>query len=264
MPDRHWEDLPATVRLAIESHIGPVRAARSASTGSVSSLAATLDTDGGRIFCKAIQTSNPLARMHHAEARVNPWLPDIAPRLRWKIEESDWLALGFDHVPGRHADLTPGSIDLPVIADTLTALTQGLTPCPPVRVQAATKRWEGLIAPELVDGETLLHTDVTPFNFLVDTRVHVVDWSMPCRGAAWIDTALMIVRLVRAGHSPADSEEWADQIPAWKQAAPDAVDAFAAALADLWEQRRQESPAPHRGPLAVAARSWASHRGASA
>ncbi|MEV6705006.1 phosphotransferase [Micromonospora wenchangensis] len=230
----------------------------------MSSLAATLDTDGGRIFCKAIQTSNPLARMHHAEARVNPWLPDIAPRLRWKIEESDWLALGFDHVPGRHADLTPGSTDLPVIADTLTALTQGLTPCPPVRVQAATKRWEGRIAPELVDGETLLHTDVTPFNFLVDTRVHVVDWSMPCRGAAWIDTALMIVRLVRAGHSPADSEEWADQIPAWKQAAPDAVDAFAAALADLWEQRRQESPAPHRGPLAVAARSWASYRGASA
>jgi hypothetical protein len=263
MPDRHWKDLPAAVRLVVESHTGPVRAAQSASAGSVSNLAATLEAANGPVFCKAIQTDNPLVRMHRTEARVNSWLPSIAPRMRWRVEESGWLVLGFDHVSGRHADLSPSSADLPIIADTLTALSQGLTPCPPVRVQAATKRWAGRIEPEMVDGNTLIHTDVTPFNFLLGARVHVVDWSMPCRGAAWIDTALMIVRLVRAGHGPADAEEWADQIPPWKQADPHAIDAFAAALADLWEQRRQESRSPHRAPLAVAARSWATYRNCS-
>jgi hypothetical protein len=260
MPDHHWETLPAALRLAIESHTGPVRAARSATAGSVSKFAATLDTATGHLFCKAIPTANPLARMHRTEARLNPWLPDIAPRLRWTVEEAGWLALGFDHVPGRHADLSPGSTDLPLLADTLTALAQSLTPCPPVRVQTATKRWEGRLDADLVDGDTLMHTDVTPFNFLLGARVHVIDWSMPCRGAAWLDAALMIVRLIRAGHSPDQAESWAAQIPAWKQAAPHALDAFADALAALWEQRRQESSAPHRGPLAAAARTWATYR----
>lgn len=264
MPDRRWEDLPAAVRLVVESHTGPVRGAQSASAGSVSNIAATLETASGPVFCKAIQTDNPLVRMHRTEARVNPWLPDVAPRMRWKVEEAGWLVLGFDHVPGRHAVLSPDSADLPVIADALTALAQGLTPCPPVRVQAATKRWEGRIDPEMVDGDTLVHTDVTPFNFLLGARVRVIDWSMPCRGAAWIDTALMIVRLIRAGHGPDGAEGWADQIPVWKQADPPAIEAFAAALADLWEQRRHENPAPHRGPLAVAARSWANYRNPSA
>jgi hypothetical protein len=49
----------------------------------------------------------------------------------------------------------------------------------------------------MVDGNTLIHTDVTPYNFLLhDGGVTLVDWSMPCGGAAWIDTALMVIRLV--------------------------------------------------------------------
>lgn len=262
MPDHHWDDLPTPVRRSIESHAGPVRTARSATTGATSDVAVTLSTDYGLVFCKAIRTTHPMSRMHRMEARINPWLPYTTPRLRWVVEESGWLALGFDHVEGRHPDLSPGSGDLPAIADALTRLSQGLTPCPPVRVPPATVRWRGRIAPDLIDGQTLCHTDVTPFNFLVGPGVvRLVDWSMPCRGAAWIDATLMIVRLIRAGHTPAQAESWADQIPAWKQAPPHAVDAFAAALAALWEQRLRENPASHRGPLAEAARAWATHRG---
>ncbi|ABP52992.1 hypothetical protein [Salinispora tropica] len=261
MPDHQWDDLPTSVRRSIESHTGPVRAARSATTGATSEIAATLRADCGPVFCKAIRTTHPMSRMHRMEARVNPWLPDTAPRLRWVVEAEGWLALGFDHVEGRHPDLSPGSDDLPAIADALTGLSHALTPCPPVRVQPATVRWQGRIAPHLVDGDTLCHTDVTPFNFLVGRGVRLVDWSMPIRGAAWIDTALMIVRLIRAGHTPAQAESWADQIPPWKQASPEAVEVFASSLADLWEQRRRENPVPHRRQLAEAAHAWAAHHG---
>ena len=254
MPDRQAGGSPGrrAARRRV-SHTGPVRGAQSASAGSVSNIAATLETASGPVFLQGHPDGQPAGPDAPHRGRVNPWLPDVAPRMRWKVEEAGWLVLGFDHVPGRHAVLSPDSADLPVIADALTALAQGLTPCPPVRVQAATKRWEGRIDPEMVDGDTLVHTDVTPFNFLLGARVRVIDWSMPCRGAAWIDTALMIVRLIRAGHGPDGAEGWADQIPVWKQADPPAIEAFAAALADLWEQRRHENPAPHRGPLAVAA-----------
>ncbi len=130
-----------------------------------------------------------------------------------------------------------------------------------VYVQPAAVRWRGRIAPDLIDGQTLCHTDVTPLNFLVGPGVvRLVDWSMPIRGAAWIDAALMIVRLIRAGHTPAQSESWADQIPPWKQARPEAVGIFVSALADLWEQRLRENPVPHRRQLAEAAQAWTTHR----
>lgn len=72
--------------------------------------------------------------MHRTEAQVNPWLPAIAPRLLWQVEQAGWLLLGFEHVTGQHANLSPGSPDLPLIADTVSALASELTPCPPVPV----------------------------------------------------------------------------------------------------------------------------------
>jgi hypothetical protein len=102
------------------------------------------------------------------------------------------------------------------VAAALSAMAAVLTPCPAVRVQLATVRWADHIPAEMVDGNTLVHTDVTPYNFLLhDGDVTLVDWSMPCRGAACIDTALMVIRLVRAGHSPEQAEAWAGGIPVW-------------------------------------------------
>ncbi|WP_425581795.1 phosphotransferase family protein [Streptosporangium vulgare] len=54
-----------------------------------------------------------------------------------------------------------------------------------------------------LDGPTLLHADLHAGNLLVDGgRCQVVDWSMACRGAAWVDVALLVPRLVDAGHTP--------------------------------------------------------------
>jgi aminoglycoside phosphotransferase (APT) family kinase protein len=114
----------------------------------------------------------------------------------------------------------------------------------------------------VVDGDTLVHTDVTPFNFLIhQDGVTVVDWSMPCRGASWIDTALMTIRLIRAGHRPEQAEAWAEQTMAWSGANPESVDAFAAGIAMLTRERHSQRPSSsHLGPLADAAESWARYR----
>jgi hypothetical protein len=201
--------------------------------------------------------------MHRNEARINPHLPKQVPRLQWQVEAEGWLMLGFQFVVGRHPDLGPGSPDLGAVADTLTSMTAELTPCPPLNVQPATTRWADHVESAMVDGDTLVHTDVTPYNFLIhDKGATLVDWSMPCRGAPWIDTALMVIRLIRAGHdAPQQAEAWAGHIPAWKAARPAAVDAFAADVAQLSRERQHQQPSAGRlGPLAEAAATWARHR----
>ncbi|MFG1953066.1 hypothetical protein [Micromonospora sp. NPDC048830] len=261
MPRRHhWDDLPLALRGEIERHTGEIRQAESLPDGASCEFAATLHTAAGRVFCKGGLADGPSGWLYRKEARINPWLPNAVPRLRWTVERDGWLLSGFEHAPGRHPRLEPGSPDLAPVADLLSALARELTPCPPVEVQPFTDRWRGLIAPELVDGDTLLHTDMTPRNFLLSDRLRLVDWSAPCRGAAWIDTAFLLVRLVRAGHSPAAAERWAARIPAFAEADGEAVTAFADALVRLWDRMQRTSPALHRGPLLDAARQWHAHR----
>ncbi|TYC07139.1 hypothetical protein FXF53_00590 [Micromonospora sp. WP24] len=261
MPRRHnWQQLPLVVRREVERHAGEVLRTESLPDGASCEFAATLNTAGERVFCKGGRTDIPKSWLYRREARINPWLPDSTPRLRWTVERDGWFLLGFEHAPGRHPRLEPGSPDLDAVARLLAMLTRTLTPCPQVDVQPFTERWRGLIAPELVDGDTLLHTDMTPRNFLLGDRLRLVDWSAPCRGAAWVDTAFILVRLIRAGHSPTAAERWAARIPAFAEADTESITAFAGALIRLWDRMNQMSPAPHRGPLLEAAHRWHTHR----
>jgi len=261
---RHrWEQLPLAVREAITDTTGPLRRVEHATAGSVGDFAATLVTGTDEVFCKGAQHNTDRIGFLRNEVRLNQHLPpDLTPRLRWHLETADWLIAAFDHAPGHPADLRPGSPDLPLVADTLTRMAAALTPCPPANIQPATARWGRLLDPALVDGDTLLHSDMTHHNFLVaDRRVQVVDWSMPCRGAIWLDTARMLVRLIRAGHTPAQAQAWAAPLPTWASATPDALDAFAAALATLSRRLRDNSTdAPHLAELAHAGDAWLQHR----
>lgn len=232
--------------------------------GSVAAFTATLSADHGVYFCKGVPTRHgPALRGARTEAALNPFLPaDTVPRLRWTVDAADWLVLGFDHVRGRHADLSPGSPDLQAVAATLTALSEAMTPCPPVPVQPATARWAGWADPALVDGDTLVHTDVTPKNFLINGHgsVQVVDWAMPVRGAAWIDVARMIVRLIKAGHTPTQAEAWATTVPAYADAPAPSITAFAQATARLSTHLRKRERAEHADQLAAAAGIWSGYR----
>ncbi|SCL53540.1 hypothetical protein GA0070606_2138 [Micromonospora citrea] len=268
MPRRRWEELPEGVRRDVERHTGSICSVSPIPTGAASDIAVTIDADAGRIFCKGGEVDGPFGWLYRNEARLNPWLPAAAPRLLWTVERGGWLLLGFEHAAGRHPDLAPGSPDLAPLAALLDDLGRRLTPCPSVAVPSIGDRWRPLIAPELVDGDTLLHTDMTPRNFLIETRsdagetptVRLVDWSGPACGAAWIDTALLLLRLIRAGHDPAAAEEWGRQVPAYADAPEAALTAFADALVVLWQRKQHAAPAPHHGPLLDAARRWAAHR----
>ncbi len=291
MTRREWDDLPNSLRYAVQAQCGPVVRSESALAGSTADLATTLHLeDGGTLFCKGIQADSPVTWMHRTEARVNPWLPALAPRLLWQLDTDGWLLLGFEHVDGRHADLSLGSADLPRIADVMAAMERDLTPCPSIPMQSLSQRWARLpawrilsqdpptdldgwtrenlhqladweaSAPQLLAGQTLAHTDLNSRNFLIGDRVRVIDWAWPCRAAAWVDVAFLVPRLIDAGHAPDEAEEWAASVPAWKQTSDTAVTAFAVTLAGLREHRYRAAPVEYRQRLSTVARGWAQYR----
>ncbi|MDR6318949.1 phosphotransferase [Actinoplanes couchii] len=224
-------------------------------------MTAILHTSKGETFCKAVRETHRLAWLHRREAELNPHLPDLVPRLQWHVEAAGWIMLGFDKAPGRHVNVAPGSPDLPRLAATLSVIAATPAPRPPVRIQPATTRWADYLPPEVVDGDTLVHTDMSTANFLVDPySISVVDWAMPCRGAPWLDTTLMIARLIRAGHTPAQAEQWAAQVPAWRDGPPDAITAFATACAARSAEWAEQHPAPHFRELADAGHDWVRYR----
>ncbi|MCT2587682.1 hypothetical protein [Actinophytocola gossypii] len=290
---RHdWRELPASVRAAVREHCGDVVDTRTPDAGRNSHFAATLHlATGGTVFCKGVRVDSNAARTHRREAHVNRAIHTaFAPRLLWRIETDGWLMLGFEHVTGRHPSLTPGSADLPVIAETLSSLARDLTPNPVDDIPSLSHKWArakpwhrlrddpapGLdewtrarlnrfaalepVAAELVTGHTLTHTDVHELNLLVDDRsAHLVDWAWAHHAAAWVDTAFLLIRLIQHGHTPAEAESWATTVDSWR-AAPSAVDAFAIQIYGMWEHLRHTDPRPIREAPTRAARRWAMHR----
>jgi hypothetical protein len=262
-----WQELPAEVREAVQNRAGPVTAAESAATGRNSAFAASLVTSDGRMFCKGGRTDSPQAIMHRNEAAVNPFLPEqLAPRLRWQVERDGWLLLGFDHVPGQHADLSPGSPDLPLVAEAVEQISAIVPELAPRRMIA--DHWQVALshetadewavrAPQHMSGSTLVHSDLNPLNVLVADSARIVDWAWWRTGAAWIDPAFAIVRLVAEGHGPAQAEEWAGRFDGFQEASAEAITAFAASLVCLWGRKFAGTPATE------AARTWFEHRKAN-
>ncbi|MBM7774127.1 hypothetical protein JOD54_004331 [Actinokineospora baliensis] len=276
-----WDVLPEPVKRAAEDRTGPILKAESATSGRNSELAATLWTSQGRIFCKGITTASSLSVMHHNEISVSQFLPaELAPRLLWHVEEGGWLLLGFEHVTGQHADLSPGSGDIPLVTDAVNviaqvsvpagrramstqwarALTSEIHAAPPEKASAwsvdnadTLTSWASR-APEHIDGPALIHTDLNPANFLIADTARVIDWAWWRTGAAWIDPAFVLIRLIAAGHPPAEAEQWANRIPGFRDANPDALTAFAASVLRLWERKFPSTN------TTAAARAWAQHR----
>ncbi|QGN50487.1 hypothetical protein ACN26Y_02425 [Micromonospora sp. WMMD558] len=145
----------------------------------------------------------------------------------------------------------------------MSGLSCQLTPAPPIPLQRFADRWRDLIAAELVDGDTLLHTDMMPRNFLLADRLRLVHWSSPAHGAAWIDTAFLLVRLIRAGHEPAAAEACARQVPAWAHASGEAVNAFADGLgAPLGTQAADRARSPPADRCWTQCPRWRTYRSA--
>jgi hypothetical protein len=292
---RSWEELPDGVRAAAVRHCGAMLGESTAPAGRHSEFSATLRVSGGdtvpagHVFVKGITTDSPGMRAHRHEANVNPALPDLAPRLLWTVDHAGWLLLGFEHAAGRHADLSPGSPDLPLVAGAAEILATTLTPAPVDAPRLATHwarlaawrrlrhdppadlhpwshanldrfvAWERL-AFSAVDGASLAHTDLHSLNLLAGRELRVVDWAWSRSAAPWVDAGFLVLRLIEAGHTPAEAEHWAAGIEVWAAVPDEARTAFAVAVLGIWEFLQRDSPLPHRERLTAAARSWVRHR----
>ncbi|MQY15155.1 hypothetical protein SRB5_53330 [Streptomyces sp. RB5] len=238
IPRRHFRDLPLEARRAVADKTGPIRAARTANGGMNSAVAVVLDTETGPLFVKGIPQDHPQAASQRREAAINPYLPRSCPWMYWHIETGGWILLGYEVIDGRHADYTPGSSDLPLVAAALNELQQVTAPTG-IGIKHAEQRWADYCTPgsaDLLAGDTLLHTDFAPDNILVDDRAHLIDWAWPTRGAAWIDPMMLALRLIEAGHSAADAVAFGRTFLSWATADPAGPQAFARANAEVWRE----------------------------
>lgn len=288
-----WASLPEAVRIAVTERCGQVTGVDYPSVGRHSDFAATLTTaNTDRVFVKAIQVDNKNVWMQRTEARVNGVLPSLAPRMLWDIEAAGWLVHGFEYAPGRHANLSPNSSDLPLIATAVGEIHRALTPCPSqIQARKFSDQWGKLSAwrrlredvptnlhswtrarirefvelepraIEIVDGDSLIHTDLHNLNILVgEGQVRIIDWAWSRRGAGWVDTAFLVIRLIDAGHSPQDAEKWAASVPLWADIPEVASTLFAVEVLGIWEYLNHSDPLPHRAQLTDAVRKWVQHR----
>jgi hypothetical protein len=258
-----WDDLPEGVRTAVEAHTGPVTHAKTASEGLNSALAAFLYTPSGTVFVKGLHRDHRQVVSQQREAMIAPYVLAVSPRLLWQVEVDGWNVLGFEYIEGRHADYTPGSADLPKVIDAMRLLDT--IPCPDLPLKRAEQRWvehvDDAAALELLAGDSLLHTDWNPVNVLIsDGTARIIDWAWPTRGAGWVDPACLVVRLMAAGHTPREAEDWARQVPAWNTASTEAVDTFASAACRMWAEIAEANPAPWTRDMAAAAQGWTEYR----
>lgn len=230
-----WRGLPGEVRRAVEGAAGPVRSAAPVEFGLTCSFAARLETRGGPVFVKGSPDVEGRAGQEW-EVLVAPRTTGVAPALRWRVEAAGWQMLGFDWVDGRHADLSPGSADLPLVAQALAEAAKVRAPRSVPRLVDRLAAFLSPVEAGLLAGGTLLHTDTNPHNLLSDgRRAWLVDWAMPAAGPAWVDAAYTAVRLMEDGTTAGGALEWLAGVPAWAAADPRAVEAFVAGVCRQWQ-----------------------------
>lgn len=257
-----WGELPKSVREGIREHVGDIDRCEEIEVGQSSNFAAVLHRDGqAPLFVKGVEGVSPPMRWLRNEAELGELVSGVAPAVRFSADIEDWLVVGSEYVHGRRAQLQPGSADLARVAATINRIgnieAPGLRPLEQ-RWQSAwwaklgqerpevvgnwdldeLTAWEQK-APALVTGGCLLHTDLHADQFLIPVTgdIRVIDWGWPARGAAWVDPAFMVIRLIEAGHRAAEAETWARKSTRWREATEEEITAFAVYVAGLWSYK---------------------------
>jgi hypothetical protein len=261
-----WDDLPASLKQAIQARTGPITAVRTATAGQNSPLAAIIDTSNGKVFAKGMPSDHRRVITQAREAAIAPLVSGISPALLWHLDEAGWNVLGYQYAPGRHADYTPGSPDLDRLVQLMNTLNTIKVPDDHGPFKQADDRWKPYLDdPEsaaVFAGPVLTHSDWTPDNVLISAdRAWLIDWAWPTLGAAWTDPACWILRLMASGgHTAPQAEQQASRLPAFQNADPAHIDLFAAANVRLWAEVAQSSTSSWTKKMAHAAQAWSAYR----
>lgn len=261
-----WTDASPVVHAAVETRTGPIRSVQTVTGGKNSAIAAVLDTASGRVFVKGLHSSHGGAVAQGREAAIAKYVTSVSPRMLWRLADIDgWDLLGIDYIDNaRHADLRPGSADLPAVVNLLRRSGQLVCPDLP-EIKTPAQRWREFVDHEseleLFTGTALLHTDCHPENILLSSggRAHLIDWAWPTVGAAFIDPCVLGYRLVASGHTPASAESQVSSTPAWRNATPASIAAFTRANTRAWHKIARDDPQPWKRNIAAAAHRWAVH-----
>lgn len=260
-----WADLPQQLRRLIETETGAFAGEEHMAAGSNCLLGMVMDTEyGDRYFLKGVRDDVRRAVWTQSnEAVINPSVRGLSAPLEFHITAAGWDVLGFRYLADhRHADLSPGSADLPLIADMLHTLAA--VPAPEgVLLRTMSDRFAEYAGDRahLLDGTTIAHTDMQAHNILIGPTARLVDWAWPTLGAAWIDTAFLLLHMIRAGHHPKDAERWAEALPAYATGEEEAVSVLVAGNVALWDEISTADPRPWKLEVFDAASRWARHRG---
>jgi hypothetical protein len=260
-----WEQLPAAVRRAVEQHTGPVTGTSPGGQGLSTDIRLILHTRTGDVFVKG--TGPDAAGMQRDRlslgAALAPHVTPLGPPLLWRAAQADgWDITGWPALPGRPADLTTGSADIPKLTALLAELGTIQAPAG-IAMRSVREDW-GYFSDNTadLDGNNLVHTDPHAGNFIVHgDRAWLLDWGWAMRGPAWVTAARFILFLMEAGWKPADAEQAVATVPAWAQAPPAVITADAAASIRSWERavRRQPDNEGLRRWLGLT-RAWAEYR----
>jgi Phosphotransferase enzyme family len=264
-----WDNLPNDLKDAIEKRTGRILKTHTATAGQNSPIAVTITTEHGKTFVKGLPHSESRSSSQAREVAVAPLVREISPHLHWHFEEAGWIVLGYQHVEGRHADYRPGSPDPDALLPLIKTLGEIEVPTGSGPFKLAEDRWKTYVDDprelEIFVSATLQHTDWIPHNVLISPqRPYLIDWAWPTLGAAWMDPAYFLIRLMASGYSTEDAEAFAAQIPAFAKADPAHLDVFARVNVRMWDEIEEQSTGHisswMRGVVA-ASRNWAKHRG---
>jgi hypothetical protein len=282
-----WAHLPPAVRKLVEHRLGsPVVHAESQGSGFTPGFASRLTgEDGSRLFVKAAsrKAQKPFADAYAEEVRKLRLLPDglPVPRLLWAHEDDLWLVVGFECIDGRAPQRPWNRTELGSCLDTLEVLADALTPVPKGmtlrsfaedfreelscwdHVQKVSPGWPHLdeavaLAGRLEEataGDTLVHTDARDDNFLLtrDGQALLGDWNWPVRGAAWMDTALLLISAYGDG---LDADAILAERRLTREVDREHIDVLLAVICGYFLERRDQ-PVPSSSPyIRVHARWW--------
>ena len=128
-----------------------------------------------------------------------------------------------------------------VLADGSFEPAPGLSPL--LRERAAEVAHLTRLAPEVLQGASLVHSDLRPDNLLVDRsgRAHLLDWNWLCTGPAWLDLVGLMPLMAWDG---LDVGTRMARSPLTRDADPEHVDAFLAAVTVYMSGNLDAPPPP--------------------